>query len=206
MSIKVLRVLTVFVLAAFCLGLLVPVQGEMDLYDKIIRLHVIANSDGVFDQNLKLKVRDAILNEYGESFSNCSDINKAEEFINSELSEMKALAQSVIDENTNEKNRLTVSCTLTNEHYPTREYEGLRLPAGTYRSLQIKIGNAEGKNWWCVLFPALCVNSAKAKNKLVEAGLSDEQIRILTDNESPKYVFKFRIIEIIKEIRESLKI
>jgi len=96
----------------------------------------------------------------------------------------------------------SVSVHLGQEYYPTRGYDGLRLPAGTYESLRIVIGEGAGHNWWCVLFPPLCVNTAAPENQLIEAGFTGSQVKILTECENPRYVLKFRILEWISSLGE----
>jgi len=190
------RSLIIFCTLVFILCALLPVlplQGEQEIYDNTIRLHVIANSDSEEDQELKLKVRDSVLELMSKEFQNVSTKEEAKE----KIEDMKDDISLVVD-NTIRNNGYNYSfkITLSKELYPTREYEGVRLPSGEYLSLRILIGEAEGKNWWCVLFPALCTSSAKPKEKLKEAGFSSEQIKILTEGEKPKYVLRFRILEL----------
>ena len=90
--------------------------------------------------------------------------------------------------------------TLDREYYPTREYEGVSMPAGTYLSLRVMIGEAKGQNWWCVLYPPLCTSSAKPESTLKQAGFTPAQIRVLTEGESPRYKLKFKFLEFFESL------
>ena len=112
------------------------------------------------------------------------------------LDEIQAVAEKVVRENGYD---YPVSVYLGEEEYPTKNYESACFPAGEYSSLQIKIGDADGKNWWCVLFPTLCLSSAKgAEQAFVEVGLSTEQYKIITETDDPKYKLRFKILESIE--------
>jgi len=172
-----------------------PTREETEVYDKVIRLHVLANSDGEEDQALKLKVRDALLAKASALTETCADRREAEAAIAAQIEELRVEAEKTLRANGCDK---TVSVVIGQEHYPTRVYEGVRLPAGEYCSLRVMIGEAEGRNWWCVLFPPLCVGSAsEVKEEMVDAGLTPGQIKIMTDSDSPRYVLKFKILEIL---------
>lgn len=182
-------------IAAFVTAVIyaVPINGETEIYNKVVRLHVIANSDSEEDQALKLAVRDAILEKVSSATENCSSREEAEDVISSMLPEIVKQAKKTLRENGSE---YRVSALIGKENYPTREYGDIRLPAGNYSSLRVMIGKAEGKNWWCVLFPPLCTGTAKPDDTLVAAGFTPGEVRILTDSESPEYTLKFRILEI----------
>ncbi len=188
-------IFTSLVLIVTMLSGAVPVNGEVELYDKVVRLHVIANSDSEDDQSLKLKVRDAILADMEQYMSSSLSTEQAEQIIEANKDRIQRTAEECVRENGSDD---SVSVVLGYENYPTREYEGVGLPAGKYYSVRVMIGQAEGKNWWCVLFPPLCVGAAKAEDELVEAGLTKEEVNILCDNESEEYVFKFKILEFFK--------
>ena len=176
---------------------ILPVNGEREIYDKVIRLHVIANSDSERDQALKLKVRDAILKKVSAYTEGCADRNEAEAEIAAHTDEIKTEAEKTLRENGCE---LAVTVKLGTENYPTREYGDVRLPAGDYCSLRFMIGEAEGQNWWCVLFPPLCTGAASASEELISAGFTPDEVRILTDSDSPEYILKFRILEILESL------
>ncbi len=174
-----------------------PVNGEVELYDKVVRLHVIANSDSDEDQTLKLKVRDAVLEDMREYMSSSATAEQAEQIIEANQDRVRRAAEKCIKENGYDD---SVSVVLGYESYPTRVYEGVSLPSGSYYSVRIMIGEASGQNWWCVLFPPLCVGAASAEDELVEAGLTKEEVDILCDNDSEEYIIKFKILEFFKSV------
>ncbi len=176
-----------------------PVHGESEIYDNTLRLHVLANSDSEEDQQLKLLVRDAVVKKADDISSECDDVMSAEATYRDNIDELKSVAEEVIQEN---GYTYSVEVTLGEEYYPEREYEGVRLPAGRYTSLKVNIGEAVGKNWWCVLFPPLCVEAAEAKEELVQTGFTPNQIKVLTDSETPQYVIRFRILEWAESVFE----
>ncbi len=109
------------------------------------------------------------------------------------LDRIKSIAEATLEENGCAH---TVSVSLGEEKYPTKNYESACFPSGVYSSLQIKIGDADGQNWWCVLFPALCLSSAKgAEQAFIEVGLTSEQYKIITETDDPKYKIRFKILE-----------
>jgi len=175
--------------------LILPTEEDTALYDKVIRLHVLANSDSEEDQTLKLKVRDAILNEAAAMTEGCGTREEAALALSDKTDTLRQIAEETLRKNGCEK---PVAVTIGEEHYPTRAYEGLRLPAGDYCSLRVMIGEAEGQNWWCVLFPPLCVGSAsETEEEMISVGFTPGQVKILTDGENPRYVLKFKILEIL---------
>lgn len=200
--------LTVFLLTfSIIISLMLPISAalpsadDMQLYDKIIRLHVIANSDTDEDQALKLKVRDGVLEAVSALLEEVSDRTEAEAILEKNLEVIRDAAKEVLMA---ESFAYSVDVTLTKEYYPTREYEGFTLPSGEYTSLRVLIGEAEGKNWWCVLFPKMCVTSKQKitvsdKGALIEAGLTPSQVKIITGN-SPDVVIKFRFIEFFSRL------
>lgn len=195
--------LTFSVLIALSLPVsaLFPSLSEAKLYSSVIRLHVLANSDSTEDQQLKLSVRDEVLNTVSDILRNAESKSEAEEVLKQNIELIKQSAEKVI---VSSGYSYSVSVTLTEEQYPTRTYENVTLPAGEYTSLRILIGEAEGQNWWCVLFPKLCITAEtevggaavidETEEELVRAGLTPDQIRLITGN-SPDVKIKFRILE-----------
>lgn len=175
-----------------------PRSTDYELYDKIIRLHVLANSNSKEDQELKLKVRDGMLDTVASLTEGCTSKSEAEAVLKASTELLKENAEATLREN---GSPYSVTVTVGQEKYPEREYEGLRLPSGEYCSLRVMIGEAEGRNWWCVLFPPLCVGAASGvKEELVSVGFTPDQIRVLTDTDSPKYRIRFKILDIIGSI------
>ncbi len=178
---------------------ILPVHGESEIYSSVLRLHVLANSDSEEDQALKLKVRDAILRVSAPLFSDCSSREEAIERVNENLSLLQQAAeQAIAAEGRGDPVRLELS----EEVYPTRDYEAFCFPSGAYVSLRVLIGDAAGQNWWCVLFPPLCLAAATETNNedaYISVGLTGEQYQIITETDSPTYTVRFRILEAFEE-------
>ena len=178
----------------------IPTEADGDIYDNVIRFHVIANSDSEDDQDLKLILRDAIIDEsrcYLESYE-----NKEEAYVqlSSMTDEINDFSQKFI-----RSRGYNYSCetVIDKEYYERTEYNNYVMPKGTYTSLKVVIGNGEGKNWWCVLFPPLCTQMAlrttapdDMEGAFIEAGFTGEQYKIITENKTPKYRVKFRLVEL----------
>ena len=178
-----------------------PSPSEAQIYDKVLRLHVLANSDSPEDQSLKLMVRDEIL-EYSKTLGEFEGVESAEETYSHELEKIKEIAKEVI---ISQGYDYPVDVSLGYEYYPTRQYEDVSLPAGEYLSLKVMIGGAAGQNWWCVLYPPLCISAASADEELLDAGFTPEQMQIITDGESTRYKVKFKILESAKKLWNLLK-
>ena len=192
-----LSILIIVVVVAFF-----PLSRAEGIYDNIIRLHVIANSDSDEDQELKLAVRDAILEKMGPLVGECKTVDEAYNVINENIEMLTLTARDTVNEHGYSYN---VDSLLTNEYYPTKEYEEVTLPAGEYRSLRIVIGEGEGQNWWCVLYPPLCTGAASAKEELVETGFSPDQIKLITESDDGRYSVRFKIVEYCSELKYRIK-
>lgn len=169
-----------------------PSEKDAEIYSKTLRLHVVANSDSVEDQALKLKVRDAILSKMSDLFTSEMNITDAKSAVSKKLDEISDVAKSEVESNGYDYD---ISVILCKEYYPTKSYGDVTLPAGEYNSLQIQIGEHKGENWWCVLFPPICLSAATAKEELGNSGFDNDQIDIVTENDNPKYKVKFKILE-----------
>lgn len=195
---KKLTVITLAVCAlALTLGVL-PIHGESELYSNVLRLHVLANSDGEEDQALKLKVRDAILDKSQTMLADCGSRDEAISTVQANIQELKSAAQEVI---CSEGYDYTVDIELGDEVYPTRDYESFCFPSGSYVSLRVMIGDAQGQNWWCVLFPPMCLGAASgySEDAYISVGLTGEQYKLITETESPTYTARFKILEAVEE-------
>ena len=195
---KVLTFCSMLFLSIMVLGLL-PVGGEEEIYSGVIRLHVLANSDSEADQALKLRVRDEVIDVVSSIVEGTE--NKAEAELSREES-LERIAQAAIKRIKSEGFGYDVKVSLGEETYPRRTYESLCFPSGRYTSLRVEIGESEGKNWWCVLFPRLCLGAATVSNEqaFVEAGFTPDQYMIVTDTDKPEYEVRFKILEIIEGI------
>lgn len=159
----------------------------------VFRLHILANSDTDKDQSLKLKVRDAVLEYTEKLYKNSNTKEEAEILTSKNLQNIANVAKQVIVDNGYNYN---VTCQIEDVYFNTRTYENVTMPSGTYRALQIKIGNAKGKNWWCVMYPSLCVG-ASTDYKALDDKLNDKEYDTLV-NEKTQY--KFKIVEIYERI------
>lgn len=159
----------------------------------VLRLHVIANSDSEEDQQLKLKVRDAVLKAGKNIFNGSVTKENAEEKIENEKEILIKAAKKVIKENGFDYD---VDITVTDEYFNTRTYENVTLPAGKYKAVRVLIGESAGKNWWCVMFPPLCIPAAETN---IDLYFSDKEVKLVETN--PKYEVRFKIIEIYESIK-----
>lgn len=136
--------------------------GMAKINDKVIRLHVIANSDTVYDQQLKYKVRNSIINKFNNEFEEISSKDESENVIIKKINDIRSEAEEIIK---NEGYSYNVNVYYGNYKFPRKTYEDIVLPEGYYDAVRIEIGNASGNNWWCVMFPPLCfVDFGKDKN------------------------------------------
>ena len=178
-----------------------PVHGEADVYDTVVRLHVLANSDSDEDQALKLAVRDAVLAVTADDLRGVTDREAAVAAVTDRIEDIRQAAEQVIADEGRDDLAGTVTVTFCEEAYPRRTYGDCTLPAGTYLSLRVGIGAAEGHNWWCVLFPPLCLSAAEADRDSAEdafmaVGLTKDQYAVITETQHTKYRVRFRILEL----------
>jgi len=196
----------VIIIAANFYGVKASNLQREDLSRKLIRFHVIANSDSEEDQELKLKVRDAILVDLTPKFEKVKDVKDSERIIKQSIEEIKKVAEEVIRR---EGKNYDVKVAYGTFDFPTRYYGALTLPAGNYNALKVVIGNGEGKNWWCVIFPPLCfvdVTHGFTDTQTAEEVakyLSQDEMKLI-EKEKPKV--KFKIVEIIEEYYNKFKV
>lgn len=177
------------------------VHTRQEISDKVVRLHVRANSDSKEDQALKYRVRDAVLEKITELVSTSMDRSQAEGLIRGQLLEIEALAAKEI---TAAGYEYPVAAQLTELDFPTREYETFTLPAGNYLALQIIIGEGVGENWWCVVFPPLCTAAAaEVPAAALAAGLSENEVNFITDEDG--YILKFKTLEWLETLKDKFK-
>jgi len=181
-------------------------NASQDYKDKLIRFHVIANSDSDEDQNLKLKVRDAVINYLQPKLLESESIEESELIIKREYSELEKISKNIILQN---GYNYDVKIGIDYSEFPTKQYSNVVLPAGEYKALKIIIGEGSGKNWWCVMFPPLCfVDEEKGiidkdtDDKLREV-LTEEEYNLIaqkTSNQTNRVQIKFKIVEIEQNI------
>ena len=168
------------------------------LRDDVLRLHILANSDGEADQAVKLKVRDRILSETAELFENADSPADAAEKIKPLLPAIAETAVSVLRENGMDYG---AAATLAREYFNTRAYGDVTLPAGSYLALRVVLGEGKGHNWWCVMFPPLCIPAVSEPP--AEAVFSPEGLQVVSP--APRFQVRFRLVEIYEEIREQIR-
>ncbi|MCL2083872.1 MAG: stage II sporulation protein R [Oscillospiraceae bacterium] len=179
-------------------------SAQSSLSDKLVRLHVVANSDAEHDQELKRRVRDGVLEAARPLIAEAGGADAAALALENGLPYLQRAAREEIE-------RLgyayPVTAELAYEDFPTREYDGFSIPAGRYRALRVTIGQGAGRNWWCVVFPPLCdaaaaPPAARARaiaDAAVKAGLSDADALLIAEQDGIK--LKFRCVELWQELR-----
>lgn len=171
----------------------IPTDAEAKIYDDTVRLHILANSDSREDQELKITVRDGILEKYSKVLSECESTCDAELKISAILSDIERDAEGIIADAGYD---YQVRATIGKEWYDTREYNDFTMPRGIYTSLKIVIGEGDGQNWWCVMYPPLCTElaSESASSDDAIADYSKEEITLI---QGGKYTVKFKILELL---------
>ena len=184
--------------AVFLLTGALALGTQARLADRVVRLHVLANSDSEADQALKLRVRDVVLDRAEALLAQSGDRREAEALLREHLAEFQQVAAAEIAAAGYD---YPVSVELEDTRFPTREYDGFTLPAGEYLALRVLIGAAEGQNWWCVVFPPLCTAaSAQVPAAAVAGGLTEDQVGLITE-ENTGYVLKFKLVEWWESLR-----
>ena len=173
-----------------------------DIKDKLIRFHVIANSDTDEDQNLKLKVRDRVVEELSGKLSNVTSLEEAENILEQNIDYVNEIAKEVIEEN---NYTYTVNTMLSYENFPDKVYGDCVFPQGNYEAFRVIIGSGQGHNWWCVMFPSLCfvdesksdVNSDNLKQEI--ENIKPKEINNL-NNENDDIKFKSKMVDVVKNL------
>ena len=186
---------------SICFGLICAVLCSMshfsaacdDLRQNVLRLHIIANSDSDADQQLKLKIRDEILRETDGLFENSKNLQEAQNTVCDNLKFFEEVANEVIAEN---GFNYTATASFGTSEFSTRYYDDFTLPAGEYQSLIITLGEAKGKNWWCVVYPTVCITAAKGE---LNDTVSDESAQIAKGGK--RFIMRFKTVEIYEKIK-----
>ena len=181
-----------------------------DVSDKLVRLHVIANSDSIEDQDLKRKVRDEVILQMSPKFEGLKDVSQVKQVIADNINLIENIAAKVVAGN---QKRYGAKALVGNFDFPTKIYGNLTLPAGNYQALKIVLGSGEGQNWWCVIFPPLCfIDIAhgvvpEQTMEQLKKSLNEDEYRLLTSARTDEDVpvkLKFRIVEIAKSMNMRL--
>ncbi len=186
------KLLTFLILVAILVWGVGVIRDRVTLDDGVIRLHVVGETDSKEDQQIKLQVRDAVLQKINSVMQKMPDMETAKAYLQENLSEIESICNQVLA-SVGESAKAAV--TMVQEKFPTRHYDTFSLPAGVYESLRITIGEGEGKNWWCVVFPRLCVatTSSEMKDTAVDAGFSKPLSGALTGQ--TQYKVRFFVLD-----------
>lgn len=218
------KIIYIFVIIAFCVNILwlysknngtffysyqkVNAASEQSIAEKIIRFHVLANSDSIEDQALKLKVKDKVLEYMQPKLSQCKNIDESRKVLKINDKNIVQIARKVIEENGYKYN---VKTELQKTEFPVKKYGTIVLPEGEYEAYRILIGSAKGQNWWCVMFPPLCftdITKGQVEVKKTQAemktALTKEEYSLVdnskNEQQNKKIVIKFKLVEEAKEI------
>lgn len=199
------RLFGVFLAAAACVILLSAIRTEQllqDMSQKVLRFHVLANSDEERDQDLKLKVRDAVGSFMAEQLKNADTIEQSRHIVNSNLEEICAQAQNVVAQ---EGYDYPVSAALVRTDFPEKTYGQYTFPAGNYEALRVVIGEGEGHNWWCVMYPNLCFSGSmysvdEESGETLRQVLTEEEYRAVM--EEGNYKVRFKILGFLNKVLE----
>lgn len=191
-------IIALILYCAFSVTYFASVSGE--IRESVVRLHILADSNSQIDQQVKLKVRDALLTKNTELLSGKVTPENAEEYFENSKEELEKCANEVLKENGfNYKAKIT----LGKEYYTTRVYEDLTFPAGTYTSVKVVLGSGQGQNWWCVMFPPLCVPAATGDITTddgvnLEEYLNEDGERLVSSK--GKFKVGFKVLEIYEKL------
>ncbi len=192
--------IAVFLTLIICIIATVSFENDCKgIREDILRLHVIANSDEDYDQELKLKVRDALLISGEKVFSGSEDIISAEKSITDQKDILLYSAEETIK---NLGFDYDVKIEIARSYFPTKTYGELTLPAGYYKALRVIIGEGKGKNWWCIMFPPLCLPAATDNKEVIRDFLSDKEMKIVSSD--PKVEVRFWLIEKYYQVKNKL--
>ena len=170
---------------------------QNSLADKVLRLHILPNSNSIFDQELKLEVRDKIVEFLTPKLENSKNLNETKRIISENLYNIENLAKQIVSKSSD----YSVAVSLNTSNFPTKHYENISFPAGNYEALKVTIGEGKGNNWWCVMFPPLCFTNSRAgcfteaSTKTLKENLSAEEYNLI-NSDKPDVKIKFRLLEL----------
>ena len=170
-------------------------DASNDISTKVLRMHVLANSNSINDQRLKIAVKNNILKSTRKLFTDCNNLEESIEIAQSNTELIKASAQDVIKKY---NKNYDVKVYVDNEFFDVREYKDFTLPSGNYNTVKVVIGEGKGKNWWCVMYPAVCISACSDD---FDKALTKEEKKLIT---SKKYIPKFKMLEIINKIKNKI--
>lgn len=191
--------LFILCISLFCFLFFMASVESQSIKDSVLRFHVVANSDAAEDQKVKLLIRDHILSYAEFAFKNINNRDDAAIIAEKEKTSIERIANNVLKEN---GFSYTATCEIRETRFPTKKYGAVCLPAGTYLAMNIRLGKAEGKNWWCVLYPPLCFTDAdhilQENQDKLKSALSEKDYTLVTEGQSGSLPirFRFKIMEL----------
>lgn len=187
-----------FLVFVFMFSYIAPfIETSENISDQVFRLHILANSDSAEDQQLKLKVRDEILKKGETVFAFSNSLEETIELCKNNIALFQQTAEQCLKDNGSD---YEVKVYVDKEYFNTREYDEITLPSGIYNALKIEIGQGKGHNWWCVMFPAICL-SGVTDDELNKYLSEDEQKLVNSDS---KYEVRFKIVEIYEKVKSKI--
>lgn len=187
-----------FLVFVFMFSYIAPfIETSENISDQVFRLHILANSDSAEDQQLKLKVRDEILKKSETVFAFSNSLEETIELCKNNITLFQQTAEQCLKDNGSD---YEVKVYVDKEYFNTREYDEITLPSGIYNALKIEIGQGKGHNWWCVMFPAICLSSV-TDDELNKYLSEDEQKLVNSDS---KYEVRFKIVEIYEKVKSKI--
>ena len=202
-----LSIIVIFFIGFNCLNLIYGSTSseQKNISNKIIRFHVLANSDSIEDQSLKLKVKDEIIKYMMPKLDESNSIDESRKILKENDKEIKKIAENIINKN---GYKYSVNTYLGQEQFPIKTYGNITLPQGQYEAYKIVIGNGQGQNWWCVMFPPLCfvdvtkgeVSTKETEQKMKKV-LKEEELKSI-NNSKNSYEIKFKVVEEINKLKK----
>ncbi len=196
---KTLKIFVPLFLAfVFMFSYIAPfIETSENISDQVFRLHILANSDSAEDQQLKLKVRDEILKKGETVFASSNSLEETIELCKDNIALFQQTAKQCLKNNGSD---YEVKVYVDKEYFNTREYDEITLPSGIYNALKIEIGQGKGHNWWCVMFPAICLSSVTDDE--LNKYLSEDGQKLV--NSDSKYEVRFKIVEIYEKVKSKI--
>lgn len=191
---KAIKGIVFLTLAAVLMISCCLIRDHRTLRDELIRLHVVGQSNSEKDQSIKLSVRDAVLKTLNEALNDLPDMGQAKQYIASHLPQIEEAANNALRK-LGVDSKAVVS--FLKEEFPSRDYDTFSLPSGIYQSLRVTIGEGEGRNWWCVVFPTLCMGASVSDVEEVAAGAGFSQELTDTITGQKEYKIRFYLLDVL---------
>lgn len=198
---KIVKCVSLCLMTSVLIWTVSVIADREKLNEELIRLHVVANSDSAEDQAIKLRVRDAVVESLQDAMADIGDMDEAKAYIRENLPKIQSIANQVLTACGVEADAVV---TLAKEAFDTRYYDTFKLPAGVYESLRITIGEGEGKNWWCVVFPSLCLPATSEGFEAVAAGAGFQDALLGALEGEQSYEVRFYLLDLLGKLENKL--